>query len=325
MADTCAPLRSILNFRDVGEFVNDAIGTKRLNCRLLYRSARPDEASSEDRQSLIDEYGIKSIIDLRTKTEHIEQAQKRNARIKASAALPKTNNALTEPLKIPGIIYHTINFNGSSFSRMLLAQLSWVEFFKLIGLMVLGYRKDAIKILSPHMEAMGVIKTRYANPRDSTLTCVYLVGLAESSLDVCTREVKQVFDVLSDEQNWPILVHCTQGKDRTGLIVMLVLFLLEIDDKIIEDDYRLSEAELAPEKEERLKEIGSIGLSERFAVCPPDVVSSVHSHVKDKYTSVEKYLESVGVRSDQVNFVKTKLFADSTGGGCDASTRRQRT
>ncbi|KAH9878498.1 hypothetical protein IAQ61_001770 [Plenodomus lingam] len=212
-----------------------------------------------------------------SRTEHIEQAQKRNLRIKASAVLPKTNDALTEPLEIPGIIYHNINFNGSAFSRMLLSQLSWLEFFKLIGLMMLG-----------------------------------LIGLAQSSLDVCTGEVRQVFDVLSDERNWPVLIHCTQGKDRTGLVVMLVLFLLGVGDEIIDDDYRLSESELAPEKEERLKEIASIGLSERFAVCPPDVVSGIHAHVKDKYTSVENYLGFVGVSSDQVSFIKTKLLATSS-------------
>lgn len=294
MANVCEPLKSIVNFRDVGKFVNNATGATRLNCGLLYRSARPDEASSEERQRLINDYGVKSIIDLRTKTEHIEQAQKRNLRIKASAVLPKTNDALTEPLEIPGIIYHNINFNGSAFSRMLLSQLSWLEFFKLIGLMMLGYRKDAIKILSPRMEAMG------------------LIGLAQSSLDVCTGEVRQVFDVLSDERNWPVLIHCTQGKDRTGLVVMLVLFLLGVGDEIIDDDYRLSESELAPEKEERLKEIASIGLSERFAVCPPDVVSGIHAHVKDKYTSVENYLGFVGVSSDQVSFIKTKLLATSS-------------
>jgi len=115
-----------------------------------------DDASLEDRQSLIREYGIKSIIDLRTQTEHIDQVQKRNARIISSAALPKTNDAVADPLKIQGIVYHAINFNGFAFSRMLLAQLSWMEFFRLIGLMILGYRKAAIKILSPYMEAMGV-------------------------------------------------------------------------------------------------------------------------------------------------------------------------
>lgn len=254
------------------------------------------------------EFGVKSIIDLRTKyvdvtggsqhranqyrTEHIEQAQKHDARIKASAAVPQSNDDVAEPLKIPGINYHEINFNGSAFSRMLLSKLTWLEFFKLVGLMITGYRKDAIKILAPHMENMG------------------LVGLAEQSLDVCTREVTQVFDVLGEEQNWPVLVHCTQGKDRTGLIVMLVLLLLDVDEKTIDEDYRLSEPELEPEKEGRLKEMASIGLTEQFAICPPDLVSSVHSYMLGKYGNVEKYLEQAGVAKEKVDFVRGKLLVN---------------
>jgi hypothetical protein len=226
------------------------------------------------------------------RTEHIEQAQKHDARVKASAAVPQSNDDVAEPLKIPGIIYHEINFNGSAFSRMLLSKLTWFEFFKLAGLMIVGYRKDAIKILAPHMEDMG------------------LVGLAEQSLDVCTHEVTQVFDVLGEDKNWPVLVHCTQGKDRTGLIVMLVLLLLGVDEKTIDEDYRLSEPELEPEKEGRLKEMASIGLTEQFAICPPNLVSSVHAYILEKYGSVEKYLDKVGVAKEKVDFVRGKLLAN---------------
>jgi protein-tyrosine phosphatase len=195
---------------------------------------------------------------------------------------------------MPGVTYHEINFNGSSFSRMLISKLSWMEFFRLAGLMVLGYRLDAIKIIAPHMEEMG------------------LVGLATSSMDVCKREVKQVFDVLTDERSWPVLVHCTQGKDRTGLIVMLVLFLLGADQTAIDEDYRLSESELLPEREQRMKEIRSIGLTEQFAVCPPDVVSSVHSHIKEKYGTTEKYLEYTGVSKEAVDRLKRIMSVEES-------------
>ncbi|EOA80787.1 uncharacterized protein SETTUDRAFT_44680 [Exserohilum turcica Et28A] len=291
MAELRTPLKSILNFRDVGHFVNESTGTSHLKPGLLYRSARPDEASLQDRQRLVKEYRMSSIIDLRTKTEHIEQAQKHGARIRASAAAPQTNDGAAEPLKIPGVVYHEINFNGSAFSRMLLSKLAWMELFRLLGLMMLGYRKDAIKIMAPHMEEMG------------------LVGLANQSLDVCTYEVRQVFNVLAKEENWPLLVHCTQGKDRTGLVVMLILLLLHVDLRVIDDDYRLSEPELAPEMEERLQEMGAIGLSEQFAVCPSDLVPSVNSHIVDKYGGVEQYLEKAGVSKEQVDFVRRKLLA----------------
>jgi hypothetical protein len=228
------------------------------------------------------------------RTEHIEQAQKRDAKIKASTAIPQTNDDVAEPLKISGITYHEINFNGSAFSRMLVSKLSWVDFFWLAGLMIFGYRLDAIKIIAPHMNEMG------------------LVGLAKSSLDVCKAEVKQIFDVLADGQNWPVLVHCTQGKDRTGLVVMLVLFLLEVDQASIDQDYRLSESELAPEMEGRVKEIQSIGLTEQFAVCPPNVVSSVHSHITEKYGNVQNYLESAGVSKEAILRLKELLLVDSS-------------
>ncbi|KAK7184828.1 hypothetical protein DPSP01_002200 [Paraphaeosphaeria sporulosa] len=292
MSNTQPPLKSMPNFRDAGAFVNEQTEQRRVKTRLLYRGARPDDATNEDRRRLVEEYKLKSIIDLRTKTEHIEQAQKRDAKIKASAAVPQSNDAVAEPLKIPGVAYYEINFNGSSFSRMLISKLSWTEFFKLVWLMATGYRKDAIKILAPHMEEMG------------------LVGLAIASVDVCTSEVKQVFDVLAKEENWPVLVHCTQGKDRTGLIVMLLLFLLEVDEAAIEKDYLLSGPELEAERAERVKEIQSIGLSEQFALCPPDVVSTVHAHVQEKYGGVEAYLLSTGITTEQVARIKRTLRSD---------------
>jgi hypothetical protein len=159
--------------------------------------------------------------------------------------------------------------------------------------MIFGYRLDAIKILAPHMEEMG------------------LIGLAKSSLDVCTHEVKQVFDVLGEDENWPVLVHCTQGKDRTGLIIMLLLFLMEVDDGIVDSDYRLSERELEPEMEERIKEISSIGLGEQFAVCPPDVVSSVHGHIKEKCGGVREYLLEVGVKGEVIDVIKRRLSVET--------------
>ncbi|KAF2280755.1 uncharacterized protein EI97DRAFT_428860 [Westerdykella ornata] len=293
-------LTTIPNFRDVGAIINgykpsssfgENTARQPLRTGILFRGARPDEASFQDKQRLLKDYKIKSIVDLRTKTEHIEQARRRDARIRTSAAVPQSNEDVAKPLKIPGIKYHDINFNGSAFSRMLISKLSWLEFFWLIVLMLFGYRLDAVKILAPHMESMG------------------LSGLATESLDVCTKEVRKFFEVLTDEQNLPVFVHCTQGKDRTGLVIMLVLFLLGVSEDAITYDYMLSGPALEPERQERLKEIASIGLSEHFASVPPDVVELVHRHIHARYGGIEAYLESVGVDIYMRNQVKRLLLA----------------
>jgi protein tyrosine/serine phosphatase len=250
---------------------------------LLYRSARPDESSLADRAFLRDHFGIRTIIDLRTTTEHKQQQEKREQRIRgfttsAECLSTVTGEEIMRPLRIPGIDYSEINFNGSAYSRFMIAQLDWLSFLRLLVLLAIGRRLQAISILG----------STVMKPRG-------LAGLAVDSLEVCRAEIKAVFDVLADESRYPILVHCTQGKDRTGLVVMLVLMLLTTPAKAVQADYMRTSTELIPEREEKLVEIRSIGLTEEFADCDPDMVSLVHSHINDKYGNVETYLEQCGV------------------------------
>ncbi|KAI9701345.1 MAG: hypothetical protein M1820_006567 [Bogoriella megaspora] len=280
----------LLNFRDVGETINAHVGQTVMKTGWLYRSARPDEASIEERKRLVEYYKISSIIDLRTKTEHIEGARKRDASIYACAGLAPSNEVAHEPLKIPGITYHDINLNGSSYSLSLIRKLAWWQTVKLIGLMATGYRLEAISILGEN-----VMRERGLN------------GLGTDTLDVCGREFKEIFNVLADEGNSPVIVHCTQGKDRTGIVVLLVLMLLGVDDGAIEYDYLLTGPELLPERDAKLKEIHAIGLPDAFADCSPNFVKVVSGHIRERFASIEGYFDSIGVNKDAQNRIKTNF------------------
>lgn len=62
-------------------------------------------------------------MDLRTLTEHSNAAKKHEADLKVPALL-QSNDALAEPVKIPGMNYLEVNVNGKGFERTLLWQLS---------------------------------------------------------------------------------------------------------------------------------------------------------------------------------------------------------
>jgi protein-tyrosine phosphatase len=288
------PLNHILNFRDVAESINHFSSTALLRPGLFYRSARPDSASLLERQILLDTYKIKTVIDLRTPTEHIEQSRKHAATQPPPSAPAVAPKDPLSPFRIPGIKYIDINLNGSAYSNALIKQLPYSQAAKLILYYTIGWRKDAIAIL-----ASNVMASRG------------LSGLAIDSLIYSKAEIKALFDVLCDADAYPVMVHCTQGKDRTGLTVLLVLMLCRMPVEVIGRDYRLSERELEPEREEKLEEIRSIGLPDSFADCPEEWTGVVSECINKELGGVEKYLENCGVSGEQQSKLKNLLLVDS--------------
>jgi len=53
-------------------------------------------------------------------------------------------------------------------------------------------------------------------------------------------QFRQIFALLSDANRYPLLIHCTAGKDRTGLVVALLQLALGVGREEIVADYLLS-------------------------------------------------------------------------------------
>ena len=116
----------------------------------------------------------------------------------------------------------------------------------------------------------------------------------------CGPEIASALRAYSTLSNYPILSHCTQGKDRTGLIIALILFLLEVPRDAISHDYVMSESELESERENRMKEIRSIGLSEDFADCPKDWIERMEGFLEEKYGGVRGYCRGIGFGDEEI-------------------------
>lgn len=182
--------------------------------------------------------------------------------------------------------------NGGAFERALLWKLSWSSLGRLLGLMAWGRRMEAISILG--REVM--------QPRG-------LVGLGRDSVDHCWAELKEIFEVLADSSQYPLMVHCTQGKDRTGLVVILTLLMLNTPIDAITHDYMASEAELLPEKAPRMEEITEMGLTEEFAGTPPEFVNKITQHIATAYGGIIPYFQHIDVGVKSQDMIKSILVA----------------
>jgi len=164
---------------------------------------------------------------------------------------------------------------------------------KLIVLMGLGYRLEAISILG----------TQVMEPRG-------LTGLAFDTLAFSTAEIKAVCLLFADEAEYPIMIHCTQGKDRTGLAIVLMLLLLEVPVPAIAADYVASERELEVEMKERTVDMKKVGLGRDFAGCPRGFVEAVVNELDCKYGGVKSYLkDKVGISEEIQERIRSIMLA----------------
>jgi protein-tyrosine phosphatase len=65
-------------------------------------------------------------------------------------------------------------------------------------------------------------------------------------------QYKAMFDRLEDPANLPALVHCTQGKDRTGFAAAIVLLALGVSEETVMQDYLLTNVYTANQIERTL-------------------------------------------------------------------------
>ena len=54
------------------------------------------------------------------------------------------------------------------------------------------------------------------------------------------KEITEIFKLLQNPDNYPLLIHCNGGKDRTGTMIALILFSLGVNKKEVFHDYMLS-------------------------------------------------------------------------------------
>ncbi|KAJ2213447.1 hypothetical protein EV179_003866 [Coemansia sp. RSA 487] len=141
-----------------------------------------------------------------------------------------------------------------------------------------------------------------------------LAGSYEDYIDYCKEEFAAVMRIFADPCAYPILFHCQHGKDRTGIVAMLLLGILNVDDHIIAADYMQSEKNLAPVRQRmEMLDMGAVGLPSTFCDSPEPVMLNLLSHIRNNYGSVRGYLRSAGLKEQEINTIAWCLRGNFCG------------
>lgn len=64
------------------------------------------------------------------------------------------------------------------------------------------------------------------------------------------KSYKRILLHIANEPEKPLIIHCTAGKDRTGVLCALILSLCGVEDEVIAEEYALTEKGLSEEWKE---------------------------------------------------------------------------
>jgi protein-tyrosine phosphatase len=109
-------------------------------------------------------------------------------------------------------------------------------------------------------------------------------------------ELAEVLKLVSDKSNLPILIHCTGGKDRTGIACALIQSALGIPAGLVEYDYLLSNDRLHTFKTDMLRKMRLFLLlgvnGKRFLPlleARREYLEAAYGRIKNDYGTLEEY------------------------------------
>lgn len=133
-------------------------------------------------------------------------------------------------------------------------------------------------------------------------------------LDTSVPVFRQLIELLIEGNSVPLLIHCQAGKDRTGIIIALLLMVFGTDRESIRSDFLKSNEELLP----YFKKLMAIRKILTFGRFPADQmlqvvtvkernIDSVIDRVQNHYKGVEGYLSSAGFEASKLKELREKF------------------
>src|SRR5262249_48153286 len=152
-------------------------------------------------------------------------------------------------------------------------------------------------------------------------------GAGDGSIEMYARipelhatQIRELYEAIADGAT-PILIHCSAGKDRTGIAVALLLDLLRVERSLVLDDYAMSERLLDWAKLDIEATLGvGAGATQRRALPPvvrdlllrsdPRYLQSAFTHLERRFGSTEGFLSAIGVTSSVMSDLRHRLLDD---------------
>lgn len=143
--------------------------------------------------------------------------------------------------------------------------------------------------------------------------CDNLIDDYLRQIEVNGRYVAEALGVIADADRHPVVVHCTAGKDRTGIIVAMLLDILGVSHEHITADYHVTTKNMAPVIERIrsapvFQENGLAAAPDWIFASDPETMAGFLARMTETYGGAEVWALSNGLSPAQIASLRASLL-----------------
>lgn len=128
-------------------------------------------------------------------------------------------------------------------------------------------------------------------------------------LDSCQEQFRTILETIIQSLSSPVLIHCTGGKDRTGLTIALLLSVANLPVNTIVEDFVVSGDYLAPMFAPFLPKARELGYAYMFE-CRAETLLDTFKYLGQKYGEAIGYLQTIGLTNEQIDYLRSLLVEE---------------
>lgn len=145
-----------------------------------------------------------------------------------------------------------------------------------------------------------------ANAANSNGSLAQLNALYVRIADENRDNIRRVLEAISAAKDGTILYHCYFGKDRTGILTLMLLTIAGVREDDIIADYQVTYTYIERYVEEHSDILWSKDREMHYS--KPETLKFLISHLKEKYGSVYGYIQSTGIAEEALEKIRKRFY-----------------
>ena len=287
-------LENILNMRDIA-----TASPLKISKNKIFRSGCPSRASPSDVQLLLQDYSIQHFLDLRSQKELDEDEH-----LYSNQIYSNLNDLAYDTIKKSWESDNNNNNNNNNNKRFFISLMNENVVKK--GVFFRLRKRERLQALFWTFASISsaLLSTAFASQAEKRAKKIFIKYVNEGGLALLNELVIDCSPTLVIEalkqitiDDGPIVFYCTAGKDRTGLLSMLILSILGASDEEIVNDYILSDNAYKAMNDKKAM-VASLEQEELnpdvFLTAKAPVMLHTLNYVRDNYGSILSFLDKYG-------------------------------